>query len=110
MGLCKKNPAKTGKDIPLCVIQSGRPVLFLACRPPFFYPTFVADSSRICGDLYGFIGGFGRFHLDESGVLIKADGKGCLDRCGEVILTEGKGYLEGGNMLCVSNYVSLERM
>ena len=66
-------------------------MLFFACRPPFFYPAFSTILSRICGDLYGFIGGFGRFHLDESGVLIKADGKGCLDRCGEVILTEGCG-------------------
>lgn len=44
---------------------------------------FVADSSRICGDLYGFIGGFGRFHLDESWELIKIKGKGILmEGCG----------------------------
>lgn len=44
---------------------------------------FVADSSRICGDLCGFIEEFGRFHLDVSRELIKINGKG--------ILTEGCG-------------------
>ncbi len=68
---------------------------FFGVPASFFYSTFVADSSRICGDLSGFIGGFGRFHLDESGELIKVDGKGCLDGWKEGILTEGKGYLDG---------------
>ena len=52
---------------------------------------FVADSSRICGSLCRFIGGFERFHLDESGVFIKIKGKGCLDGWGKGILTEGCG-------------------
>ena len=39
---------------------------------------FVVDLFRICGDLCGFIGGFGRFHLDESGEFIKIKGKGIL--------------------------------
>jgi hypothetical protein len=52
---------------------------FFGVPASFFYPTFVADSSRICCDLCGFIGLFGRFHLDESGELIKIKGKGCLD-------------------------------
>ncbi len=56
---------------------------------------FVADSSRICGDLCGFIGGFGRFHLDESGADVKMNGMGCLDGLGKGILTEEKGYLDG---------------
>ena len=67
----------------------------MACRPPFFYPAFVADSSRICGDLYGFIGGFERFHLDELGADVKMNGMGCLDGLGKGILTEEKGYLDG---------------
>ncbi|MBQ4024236.1 MAG: hypothetical protein II611_02455 [Treponema sp.] len=68
---------------------------FFGVPASFFYPNFVADSSRICGVLCGFIGGFGRFHLDESGRLIKMGGWGDLDGCGEVILTEGKWYLDG---------------
>lgn len=64
---------------------------FFGVPASFFYPVLQPDSSRICVDLCGFIVGFGRFHLDESGELIKTDGKGCLDRCGEVILTEGCG-------------------
>ena len=70
-------------------------MLFLACRPPFFYPAFVEDSSRICGDLCRFIGGFERFHLDELGADVKMNGMGCLDGWDEVILTEGKWYLDG---------------
>ena len=50
---------------------------------------FVADSSRICGDLSGFIGGFGRFHLDESGADVKMNGMGCLDGWEKGKLMEG---------------------
>ena len=59
---------------------------FFGVPASFFYPTFVADSSRICGDLYGFIWGVGRFHLDESGVIVKMNGMGCLDGLGKGIL------------------------
>ncbi len=38
---------------------------FFGVPASFFYPAFVEDSSRICSDLCGFIGKFGRFHLDE---------------------------------------------
>ena len=55
---------------------------------------FVADSSRICGDLYGFIGGFGRFHLDESGVIVKMNGMGCLDGWEKGNLIKEKGCLD----------------
>ena len=68
---------------------------FFGVPASFFYPNFVEDSSRICGDLCGFIGGFGRFHLDESGELIKTDGWGGLDGWDDCILTEGKWYLDG---------------
>ena len=62
------------------------------CEPAsFFYPTFVADSSRICGVLCGFIGGFERFHLDESGAIVRMNGMGCLDGLVKEILTEGCG-------------------
>ena len=64
---------------------------FFGVPASFFYPTFVADSSRICGDLYGFIEGLGRFHLDESGADVKMNGMGCLDGWGKGILTEGCG-------------------
>ena len=57
----------------------------------FFYPAFVADSSRICGDLCGFIGGFGRFHLDEFGADVKMNGMGCLAGLGKGILMKGCG-------------------
>ena len=50
---------------------------------------FVADSSRICGSLCGFIGCFERFHLDESGADVKMNGMGCLDGLVKGILTEG---------------------
>ena len=52
---------------------------------------FVADSSRICGDLYGFIGGFERFHLDELGADVKMNGMGCLDGLVKGILMKGCG-------------------
>ncbi|MBR4248051.1 MAG: hypothetical protein IKQ13_13790 [Treponema sp.] len=68
---------------------------FFGVPASFFYPGFVADSSRICDVLCGFIGEFERFHLDESGELIKTDVWGSLDEWDRVILTEGKGYLDG---------------
>lgn len=61
----------------------------MACRPPFFYPAFSKILSRIYGDLCVFIGGFGRFHLDELGAIVKMNGMGCLDGLGKGILTEG---------------------
>ncbi|MCR5318818.1 MAG: hypothetical protein K6E22_11380 [Treponema sp.] len=68
---------------------------FFGVPASFFYPALSTISSRICGHLCGFIGGFGRFHLDESGELIKMDACVCLDEWDEVILTEGKWYLDG---------------
>ena len=64
---------------------------FFGVPASFFYPTFVADSSRICSDLYGFIGGLGRFHLDESGADVKMNGMGCLDGWGKENLMDGCG-------------------
>ena len=49
---------------------------------------FVADLFRICGDLYGFIGLFGRFHPDELGAIVRMNGMGCLDGLVKGILTE----------------------
>ena len=63
--------------------------IFFGVPASFFYPALSTISSRICGDLCGFIGGFGRFHLDESGEIIKTDGCGCLDGWDEVILMGG---------------------
>lgn len=86
-----ENPAKTGKDSPLCIIQSGRSALFLACRPLFFirllsriHPGFAAIYADLSGNL-------GDFILMKSGELIKINGKGCLDGWGKGILTEGCG-------------------
>ena len=64
---------------------------FFGVPASFFYPGFVADSSRICGDLCRFIGGFERFHLDVSGMIVKMNGMGCLDGLVKGILTEGCG-------------------
>ncbi len=64
---------------------------FFGVPASFFCPNFVEDSSRICGDLCGFIGGFERFHLDESGADVKMNGMGCLDGLGKAILMKGCG-------------------
>ena len=68
---------------------------FFGVPASFFYPAFSTILSRICGDLYGFIGEFGRFHLDELGADVKMNGMGCLDGLVKGILTEGKWYLDG---------------
>ena len=83
---------------------------FFGVPASFFYFTFVANSSRICGDLCGFIGGFGRFHLDESGEFIKMDGWGGLDEWKRNVLMDRKGHLDEKNMLCFSGNESLRRM
>ena len=67
---------------------------FFGVPASFFYPGFVADSSRICGDLCGFIVEFGRFHLDESGEIIKIDNNAHLDKSDTSIKTNGKFYTD----------------
>ena len=61
---------------------------FFGVPASFFYPALQSDSSRICGSLCGFIGGFGRFHLDELEVAVKMNCSACLDESDAVILTE----------------------
>ena len=67
---------------------------FFGVPASFFYPLFVADSSRICGNLCGFIGNFLGFHLDESGEFIKMNGKGRLDGQSSFILMKEKRFLD----------------
>ena len=68
---------------------------FFGVPASFFYPAFSTILSRICGSLCGFIGGFGRFHLDESGGLIKMDACVCLDEWKRNVLMDRKGHLDG---------------
>ncbi len=74
---------------------------FFGVPASFFYPAFVADSSRMCGDLYGFIGGFGRFHLDESEEFIKMDNNAHLDKSDTSIKTNGKFYADEKNLCTI---------
>jgi len=78
---------------------------FFGVPASFFYPAFSKISSRICGSLCGFIGGFGRFHLDESGELIKTDGWGGLDEWDRVILTETNLHIDEKNNFLMSIFL-----
>ena len=91
MGLCKKKSGKDRKGHSVMKNTIWETGAFFGVPASFFYPTFVADSSRIYCDLCGFIGGFERFHLDESGTIVKMNGMGCLDGWEKGNLMEGCG-------------------
>lgn len=74
---------------------------FFGVPASFFYPGFVADSSRICGVLCGFIGEFGRFYLDESEEFIKMDNNAHLDKSDTSIKTNGKFYADEKNLCTI---------
>lgn len=78
---------------------------FFGVPASFFYPPFSAILSRICGSLCGFIGGFGRFYLDESEVAVKMNCSVCLDESDAVILTETNLHIDEKNNFFMSIFL-----